>query len=509
MKENIVKCKENIKNTEGCKDSKSLRRKYQNKHDFIKFQRFKTMILNISTTHFPATDLGYLLHKHPDKFQTFELSVGNAHVFYPQKSDELMTVSLLLDIDPIDMVRGAKNMGGDGFALGHYVNDRPYVASSFMSVAIAKAFSSALNGKCKDKPELVDVKMPFEVTISVIPAPKGGEILIRKLFEPLGYEVDLQRHILDEKFPEWGDSKYFTLKLKNKITTKELLTHLYVLIPTLDNDKHYFVSENEIEKLMQRGEGWLKEHPEKEQIIKRYLINLNSLSRQALERLSEGDNLGDENDALIEPSEKQKKRETLHDKRLNLVAEKLVESGAERVLDLGCGEGKLIRLLLKHKQILHISGMDVSYNELLKAKERLRFDEMSPAQKNKIQLFQGSLMYRDQRFAGFDAAAVVEVIEHLDLNRLKAFERVLFEFAKPKTVILTTPNQEFNVTWATLDAEEMRHDDHRFEWTRKEFLAWATGVGNAHNYNVKILPIGDEIEGIGAPSQMAIFTIKN
>jgi 3' terminal RNA ribose 2'-O-methyltransferase Hen1 len=467
------------------------------------------MILNISTIYKPATDLGYLLHKHPDKFQTLELSVGKVHIFYPEKSEEKTTVSVLLDIDPIDMVRGTRNLGSDGFALGHYVNDRPYVASSFMSVALSAAFSSAMNGKCKDKPELVDVKLPFEVTIAVIPAPKGGEILIRKLFEPLGYKVELIRHQLDSKFPEWGDSKYYTLKLNHTITTKELLSHLYVLIPTLDNDKHYFVSENEIEKLLHKGEGWLKQHPEKEQIIRRYLINLNSLSRQALERLSEGEEIGNLSDELVEKTEIQKRKETLHDKRIKLVAEKITESGAVRVLDLGCGEGKLIRQLLKQKQFSEIVGMDVSYNELIKAKERLHFEEMSPKQKERIKLFQGSLTYKDKRLEGFDAAAVVEVIEHLDVNRLKAFERVLFEFAKPKTVVLTTPNQEFNVMWDKLDAEKMRHTDHRFEWTREEFSAWSNKIGETYNYKVALFPIGDEVDHIGAPSQMAIFTYGN
>jgi 3' terminal RNA ribose 2'-O-methyltransferase Hen1 len=467
------------------------------------------MILNITTTHKPATDLGYLLHKHPDKFQTFELSVGKVHVFYPEVGEGKTTISLLLDIDPIDMVRGARNLGGEGFALGQYVNDRPYVASSFMSVALSKAFSTAMNGKCKDKPELVDMKLPFEVSIASIPAPKGGEVLIRKLFEPLGYKVELTRHPLDNKFPEWGDSKYYTLKLYNNITTKELLSHLYVLIPTLDNDKHYFVSVSEIEKLLQKGEGWLKDHPEKEQIIRRYLINLNSLSRQALERLGEGEAIEDSGDEFVEKTETQKRKETLHDKRIKLVAEKLVESGAERVSDLGCGEGKLIRQLIKHKQFSEIVGVDVSYNELLKAKERLHFDEMSPKQKERINLFQGSLTYRDKRLEGFDAAAVVEVIEHLDLNRLKAFERVLFEFSKPRTVVLTTPNKEYNVMWEKLDAEDMRHDDHRFEWTRHEFAEWANRIGETYNYKVEILPIGDEEENVGAPSQMAIFKYGN
>ena len=464
------------------------------------------MLLSITTTHSPATDLGFLLHKHPDKFQSVELSVGKAHIFYPEKSNAKTTICLLLNIDPIDLVRGARNLSGDGFSLGHYVNDRPYVASSFMSVAIAKAFSSAMNGRCKDKPELVNEALPFEVSITVLPAPKGGESIIRRFFEPLGYEIEITRHILDDKFPEWGESRYFTLKLRNTITTKELLTHLYVLIPALDNDKHYFITKDEIEKLLEKGGDWLKSHPEKEQITRRYLINLGTLSRSAMHRLSEGDTTAMEQ---TEDQVVQLRKETLHDKRIRMVAEKLIESGAEKVLDLGCGEGKLIRQLIKAPQFSFIAGMDVAYSELLKAKERLHFDEMSPKQKERIQLFQGSLTYRDQRLEGFDAAAVVEVIEHLDINRLQAFERVLFEFARPKTVVLTTPNQEYNIMWEQLDAEEMRHTDHRFEWTRKEFAAWADKIAATYAYQVVILPIGDEIENIGAPSQMAIFTYGN
>jgi 3' terminal RNA ribose 2'-O-methyltransferase Hen1 len=466
------------------------------------------MIVNISTTHYPATDLGYLLHKHPDKFQTIDLSIGKAHVFYPECSPEKTTISLLLDIDPIDMVRGARNLGGDGFSLGHYVNDRPYVVSSFMSVAIAKAFSSAMNGRCKDKPELVDVKLPFEVSISVIPAPKGGESLIRKFFEPLGYYVDLENYILDTKFPEWGNSKYFSLKLKNTITTRDLLSHLYVLIPALDNDKHYFVSESEIEKLLQKGEGWLKNHPEKEQITRRYLIHLNAFSRQALARLSKSEEINESVDTF-EITEEQHRKETLHDKRIKIVVEKLLETKAERILDLGCGEGKLIRQLIKQKQFSEITGMDISYNELVKAKERLHFDEMAPKQKERIKLFQGSLTYKDKRLEGYDAAAVIEVIEHLDLNRLKAFERVLFEFAKPGTIVLTTPNREYNVVYEKMNDEEMRHDDHRFEWTRKEFAMWANKTGKKFNYKVELFPIGEEVENVGAPSQMVIFTYGN
>ena len=465
------------------------------------------MLLNITTTHKPATDLGYLLHKHPDKLQSIDLSIGKAHIFYPESSDEKTTVSLLLDIDPIDMVRGKRNFSGKRFSLGQYVNDRPYVASSFMSVAIAKAFSTAMNGKCSKKPDLVNIKMPFEIDISVLPAPKGGEILIRKMFEPLGYKVELERHILDEQFISWGDSKYFTLKLTHTITLQELLSHLYVLIPALDNDKHYYVSQNEIEKLLEKGKGWLSEHPEKEQITKRYLYNLHSLSRQALERLNE-DISSDELQAEKE-TEDVKRKETLHQQRLSLVLDKLKESGAQSVLDLGCGEGKLIRMLLKQKQFNKISGMDVSYQELTRCKDRLHWDEMAPRQKERINLFQGALSYRDKRLEGFDAAAIVEVIEHLDENRLKSFERVVFECAKPKTVVLTTPNGEYNVLFENMEADTMRHTDHRFEWTRKEFETWANQVANTNNYKVQFLPIGEEDEKVGAPSQMAIFKYGN
>ncbi|MGD9210547.1 MAG: 3' terminal RNA ribose 2'-O-methyltransferase Hen1 [Desulfobacteraceae bacterium] len=464
------------------------------------------MLLTITTTHKPTADLGFLLHKHPDRFQSVELSVGKAHIFYPDYSLQKITAALLLNIDPIDMVKSSNNLFGAGFSLGQYVNDRPYVASSFMSVALCKAFSTAMNGKCANKPELVDVKMPFDVKIAVLPAPRGGEILIRKLFEPLGYQVQLQGHMLDDKFTNWEYSKYFTVTLSHTITTKELLSHLYVLIPVLDNDKHYFISQNEVEKLLEKGKDWLSTHPEKEQITRRYLKNLNSLSRQALERLTEEDETEDnieENSAA-----EQQRKETLNQKRLASVLGRLKESGAKKVLDMGCGEGKLIRMLLREKQFTRIAGMDISYAALSKAKERLHWQEMAPKQRERITLFQGALTYKDKRIEGYDAVAIVEVIEHLDENRLQSFERVVFEFAKPKTIVLTTPNAEFNVMFDNM-AESMRHTDHRFEWTRKEFETWARKVAERNNYTVRFLPIGELDETVGAPSQMGIFTHGN
>ncbi|MEO0553412.1 MAG: 3' terminal RNA ribose 2'-O-methyltransferase Hen1 [Bacteroidota bacterium] len=467
------------------------------------------MLLKISTNRASARDLSFLLHKHPDRLQAVDLPAGKAHIFYPKADEQECSVCLLLDINPIDLVKNSKRNDND-FALGHYVNDRPYVASSYMSVAISKAFNTAMNGTCKQRPELVDESMPFEVKIAVLPAPKGGEILIRKLFEPLGYSIELTRHELDGKFSEWGDSRYFTVTLKGSQKVKDLLSHLYVLIPVLDTNKHYWVSKSEVEKLLQKGQGWLGSHSEKEQITKRYLKGIGGLTRNALDRLIEvEESTGDDEKETLEGSESEvdQKKESLHNQRLKLALEELKNAGAERVIDLGCGEGKLIKLLLKEKQFSKILGMDVSFRALEKAVERLHYTEMPPKQKERIELIQGALTYRDKRLEGFDAAAIIEVIEHLDLDRLKSFERVVFKFAKPNTVVLTTPNQEYNQLFESMETDQFRHTDHRFEWTRAEFNEWVERVCENYGYSAIIKPVGEESEKVGAPSQMAVFKL--
>lgn len=481
------------------------------------------MLLTITAEGENAAALSFLLHKHPDKLQQVELSVGAAYIFYPECEKEKVTAALLLDIDPIGMVRNAKNFAGKDFLLGQYVNDRPYVASSFMSSAISKAFSSAMNGSCKEHPEFIDMPLALTAKISVLPAPRGGELLIKRLFEPLGYTVEAERHLLDTQFSAWGYGKYFTLTLKNTLPLKDLLSHLYVLIPVLDTEKHYFITQNEVEKLLQKGKGWLEQHPEREIIVLRYLINLKSLVRSAFEVLqaaeegiipdtdneTEQDELTKIEDTAAAHTQLQKvKKERLHDIRLKLVAEKLKQSGAASVIDLGCGDGKLLRLLLKEKQFTRIAGTDVSYSELEKSQDKLHWNEMPEKQRERLSLFQSSLTYRDKRFSGFDAAAVVEVIEHLDPNRLPALEKSLFTYAKPQTIVLTTPNREYNVRYENLSAGKVRHSDHRFEWTRSEFEAWAGRVARENNYTVAFFPVGEE-ENIGAPSQMAVFTYGN
>ena len=451
-------------------------------------------------------DLGYLLHKHPSRIQSFELSFGQARVFYPEANTERCTAALLLDVDSIGLIRRPRGQFAENFALAQYVSDRPYVASSFLSVAIARVFGSALSGRCKERPELAETAIPLSAKLAILPC-RGGEKLLRRLFEPLGYTVTTEHQALDTQFPQWGQSRYFTVTIENICRLSELLTHLYILIPVLDDEKHYWVDEAEIEKLSKRGSDWLAAHPEQESIVRRYLKHQRQLTSQALAQLCEKDNQ-ETNEATQAEEEQVEERIGLNEIRLTGVTEILKQSGAKRVLDLGCGEGKLLRKLLAERQFEEIVGMDVSHRALKIAQKRLQYDRLPEKQKERIRLFQGSLGYRDKRLGGYDAAAVVEVIEHLDLPRLAVFERVLFEYACPRTVVLTTPNIEYNVKFENLQAGYFRHKDHRFEWTRDEFQSWAEDVAERFGYTVVFHPIGPTVEDIGPPTQMAVFTRK-
>lgn len=466
------------------------------------------MYLTISTTHRPATDLGYLLHKRPGKLHDVELTFGRAYVFYPEATEERCTAALLTEVDPVDLIRKPGGPSGEGGLLDQYVNDRPYVSSSFTSVALARAFSTAMGGRSKDRQELAETALPLEVEIAVLPC-RGGEGLLRSLFEPLGYTVGATRYALDTNFPEWGESRYWKVVLTGQKKLSELLEHLYVLLPVLDDDKHYWVGKDEVEKLLLRGASWLAAHPEREEITRRYLKHQKYLMREALARLADE---GEDPDETAEIHAAQEgaieERISLNQQRLGSVLAALRQLGAKRVLDLGCGEGRLLSLLLADNSFTNILGIDVSPRVLEKAAERLRLDTMPARKRERLELKQGSLMYRDERLANYDAAAVVEVVEHLDAPRLAAFERVLFEHARPGGVVMTTPNREYNVKFETLPAGKFRHQDHRFEWSRSEFQYWANRVAAAHQYDVTFLPVGTEDALLGAPTQMAIFRRK-
>ncbi|MFT7841732.1 3' terminal RNA ribose 2'-O-methyltransferase Hen1 [Saccharothrix sp. BKS2] len=452
------------------------------------------MLLTLTTTHRPATDLGHLLHKHPDRAQSFTTSSGTAHVFYPRADEEECTVALLLEVDPVGLVRKP------GSTLTQYVNDRPYVADSLFTVALGAVFRSAVNGRSESHAELAATPIPLTVRIPVLP-----HRLVERLFTPLGWTVDLT------PVPPAGvdeDSRYADVTLTGTHTLSDALRHLYVLLPVLDGSKHYWVAEDEVDKLLRAGEGWLGAHPDRELITTRYLARQRPLVQSALARLAEVEEVEPEalDNALEEPvlAERQVPLAVL---RRETVVARLRAAGALRVLDLGCGDGALLRDLLQEPGFTEVQGVDVSVRALQVAARRLHLDQLPDRQRERLVLRQSSLTYADPELAGYDAAVLMEVVEHLDPDRLPALEHSVFTVARPRTVLVTTPNVEYNDLFDTLPRGRYRHADHRFEWTRAEFRDWAAGVAGRRGYTVRHLPIGPEDAERGAPTQLAVFTL--
>ncbi|MFF3064877.1 3' terminal RNA ribose 2'-O-methyltransferase Hen1 [Oerskovia sp. NPDC057915] len=471
-----------------------------------------------------ATDLGYLLHKHPARAQSFDLPVGTAHVFYPEADAARCTVALLLEVDPVGIVRNKRFGGRDAFSLAQYVNDRPYAASSMLAVALGAVFRTAMTGRCDSRQALADGPVPLEIHVPALPC-RGGAALAERLFEPLGWTVEAAPEPLDPTVPEWGDSRYVDLRLRGTVRLADALHHLYVLLPVLDDAKHYWVTGDEVDKLLRAGEGWLADHPERDQIMRRYLAHQRRYVEDATDRLVTLDGGAAPEDAPVEGAAQaldapagqgaegsgavgQEKAPTLARQRAEAVVAALHEVGARSVVDLGCGEGALLRLLAADRRFVRVLGTDVAARELEKAASRLRLEDASDTERERVRLVQSSLTYRDERIAGFDAAVLMEVIEHVDPPRLGALERVVFAEARPGTVVVTTPNVEYNALYPSLGEHGHRHTDHRFEWTRAELQAWADGVAHRHGYAVTFRDVGPQDVGpgaLGSPTQMALF----
>jgi 2-polyprenyl-3-methyl-5-hydroxy-6-metoxy-1,4-benzoquinol methylase len=498
------------------------------------------VLLTITTTWDPATDLGFLLHKHPDRVQSFDEPSGRAFVFYPEATRERCTAALLLEVDPVGLIRGRRGRSGSGgpppaeaFALGQYVNDRPYAASSLLAMAMKDVFRSALAGRCEARPDLAATALPLEIRIPALPC-RGGADLVKRVFEPLGWQVTADASLLDPQIPAWGESRYLSVTLTGNCVLAAALNHLYVLLPVLDDAKHYWVSSDEVDKLIRAGQGWLAAHPEKELITQRYLAHRHQLTQSALARLAESDEIAEDDldnateagrDLILADTAKPpggsgpsgsgvppgssvspQATQSLHQLRRSAVLAAIRAAGARRVGDLGCGEGALVSDLLADRSIEHVTATDVSARALQHAARRLRLDEMTPGQQARVEVFQSSLTYTDDRLKNLDAVVLMEVIEHVDPPRLGALERNVFAHAAPSTVIVTTPNVEYNVRFETLPAGASRHRDHRFEWTRAQFRAWASAAGDTYGYQVRYLPVGPDDPEVGPPTQLAVFT---
>nr|AUN87445.1 putative methyltransferase [Micromonospora echinospora] len=466
-----------------------------------------TVFLTITSTAPPATDLGFLLHKHPGRVQSFEVAAGQAHVFYPEATARRCTAALLVEVDPVALVRGKGPGGPDGFSLAQYVNDRPYAASSMLAAALGRVFRTAMAGRCDARPELPGQRLPLEVRVPALPCVGGAEVA-RRVFEPLGWSVEAATLPLDPQVPHWGPSRYLDVRLTGRMRLAEALNHLYVLLPVLDNTKHYWVTTDEVDKLVRAGAGWLQEHPERNLILRRYLAHKRTLVSTAVGRLAEVDDAEPQtlDNAVPDGDGVPQRSLSLAEQRRGAVLATLRAAGATRVVDLGCGDGTLLRALAADPVFTEVVGVDVSARALQIAARRLHLDRMSERQRERVGLIQSSLTYRDSRIAGFDAVVLMEVVEHVDPPRLGALERTVFAHARPGTVVVTTPNVEYNVRYPDLPPGRMRHRDHRFEWTRAQFRSWAEAVAAVWDYSVRLLPVGADDPEVGPPTQMAVFT---
>ena len=461
------------------------------------------MLLTLTSTAAQASDLGYLLHKHPDRVQQFDLSFGSAFVHYPEATAERCTVALQIEVDSISLAR-RRGRRGDPGSIASYVNDRPYAAGSMLSVAIGRIFGTAMRGTCTARPELPDVRLPLRLHLPAVAAragrgDEGGADLVERLFAPLGWSVKVG---VSELAPGlgWGDSPYLDLTLTGDQRLADALSHLYVLLPVLDDAKHYHASMEEVDKLIRRGEGWLATHPERDLITRRYLAARRDWVDDALTRLDALDDRVEE-----APTDEDAPPPPLKLRRLDAVLDALRDVDARSVADVGCGEGFYLRALLDDPRFTRILGLDVSARELDRAERRLGLERRSDQQRARISLKQSSVTYIDDDLSGFDAVLLVEVVEHIEPNRHDSLERSVFSAARPRHVVVTTPNVEHNHLFG-MAPEELRHPDHRFEWTREQFRAWADGVASRTGYTVEYRPVGDEDPEHGPPTQLALFT---
>ena len=474
------------------------------------------MFLSLATTAPRADELGFLLQKHPGRAFRRELSVGVATVFYPEATADRCEVCLLLEADPVKLARESQRHGGGN----GYATAKPYLAGSLLAVAIGRCFNSALAGRAKEKAERLVEAWPVVVTVPALPC-RGGADAVRAAWEPLGYVCEVHTPPLDPAHPGWGGANVHAVTLTGTHPIPAVLNHLAVLLPALEGDRHHFVSDDEVDKLVRRGGDWLADHPHRDRLVSHSLRRQPSLVAAALERL---DALADPDPPEVTPpappgptggaspetappgGDAGAKPRPLHETRLRAVTDVLADParGVTSVADLGCGEGKLLRKLMAEPRFERILGMDVSAPLLARTADRLKLDR--PDRAGRVTLIQGSLTLRDDRLAGFDAAVLCEVIEHLDPHRLDALAASLFGCAAPRTVVLTTPNRAYNAVWESLPAGELRHRDHRFEWDRDEFAAWTGAVAARFRYAVERRGVGEEHPEFGPPSQMAVFT---
>lgn len=431
-----------------------------------------------------AEAVSYLLAKNPNNLYERDEKGFKVRSVYSVFTKEEVKYLIYVKPDPIDLVRSSPQV----YDISHYINDREFAVSSLFVSAIRKALGTALNGKPQEEyVQWVEHRFDMEVAFGPIATDlPDGELA--ELFKPIGYNVEIKRAASTLR----SKSSALFITLTGKQTIQNLLKHLFILIPVIDNYKHYFIDEREIEKVDRYGEGWLDAHPLKQFIVKRAL-RFQNLIRQSKFYDRERHN--------------QENRETKKIRLNELRYEKIVDfirtiPKRDTVVDLGAGEGKLSVKLGYLDGVKEILSVEPSNKSRVRAIQRFEEAEGTDGFTLPTSLA-GSLFYFDDRLVNKDIMVLCEVIEHIDEYRIPKMMEAIFRSYQPRVLIVTTPNQEYNVIY-DMD-ETMRHHDHRFEWTRDDFQENCEQWIKESPYYIQFEGIGEEHPEYGTPTQMAIF----
>ncbi|WP_310831561.1 3' terminal RNA ribose 2'-O-methyltransferase Hen1 [Paenibacillus pedocola] len=473
------------------------------------------MHLIIRATGTGAGMLSHLLAKNPNNLYDRTEKEARVRIVFTVSSEEETEAVIYVTPDPIELVKGDSSAHND---ITQYINDREFVTSSLFCSYIRPALGTALNGKPKEA-YMPWVGKPLKLELTFGPVASNlPDRTLEELFTALGYEVQLERGDAEYSFALKTRSSARYIKLAGEQTLQTALQQLFVLIPALDDYKHYYISDDEVDKIRRYGAGWLEEHPQRSLILKRTLRFAGAIKQYeamaAKEKRSTAENSVDSEDvpaavtvsgesAVTEMQEEPKIR--LNDLRYAAIAAAVEELYAKAtIVDFGSGEGKLSAKLSSVPGVREIKAVEPSAASQLRAMDR--FAKL--ADKPGIIVpdpVTGSLFYFDESLRGKDVMILCEVIEHIDEYRLaRVMENIFAEYA-PKTLIVTTPNKDYNAVYE-MEQEELRHGDHRFEWGRKAFSVWCARWTETFDYTAELTGIGEGSVEFGYPTQMAIFT---
>ncbi|KQY91115.1 3' terminal RNA ribose 2'-O-methyltransferase Hen1 [Paenibacillus sp. Root52] len=465
-----------------------------------------------------AAVVSHLLAKNPNNIYDRTDKGVRVRMVYTRATSSETEVLIHAEPDPVDLVRGSP----DGYDITQYINDREFVTSSLFCSYIRSALGTALNGKPKEE-YTKWVEHPFDLQLSFGPVASDlPDRVVEELFSHLGYAVTLEREELSYSFDLKKRSSVRRIILRGQETVQNALRQLFLLIPVLDNYKHYFISEDEIDKIKRYGDGWLETHPHKELIVKRTLRFAELIRKYESKegRLSISDNkpLSAEdvendrnelaersNEASTEASTDDVLTDDLNELRYRAITEVVARlPHRQRIVDMGAGEGKLSARLATIAGVESILAVEPSGQSRLRAMERFAKLEGRHGVFAMPEPIIGSLFYFDEQMQHQDVMILCEVIEHIEAYRLDGIMNTLLQEYQPEVLIVTTPNKEYNDVYA-MEQESFRHHDHRFEWTRAELaercVEWSAGT----NYTYTIQGIGEQVEGYGQPTQMIIF----